>query len=91
MRRVLEKSHSIDGKALKVSLYSKSSSQDAESPRASQELTTVSVRGMSTSTSTDTLLNYFENNRRSGGGDVVEVTLDSKTETFFVTFENPEG
>ena len=51
----------------------------------------VRVRGLSISTSNDTLVNYFENYRRSGGGDVVEVTLDSKTRTFFVTFENPEG
>ena len=91
VKRVLEKQHTIDGNLLNVSQCSRSSTPDVASPGEPQELTTVSVRGLSSSVSNDTLLNYFENHRRSGGGDVVEVTLDSKTSTFYVTFQKSEG
>ncbi|XP_077861950.1 protein mono-ADP-ribosyltransferase PARP10-like, partial [Saccoglossus kowalevskii] len=48
------------------------------------------VAGISQSTSTDTLELYFENKRRSGGGDIQDTSYDSDTNTAVVQFEDPK-
>ena len=55
------------------------------------DLATITVHGLKMSTSEDMLLYYFENQRRSGGGEVKEVSQDRKKSVFLVTFQNPEG
>ena len=47
------------------------------------------VRGLPQSTTEDTVLNYFENTRRSGGGAVVEVKIEGSEAR--VKFESSEG
>ena len=47
------------------------------------------VRGISTNTTEDSLLNYFENTRRSDGGQVEEVKITENTAR--VKFESSEG
>ena len=47
------------------------------------------VRGISTNTTEDSLLNYFENTRRSDGGQVEEVKITESTAR--VKFESSEG
>ncbi|XP_076461057.1 uncharacterized protein LOC143293736 [Babylonia areolata] len=95
MTRVLQQQHRIDNKILRVSRASpQQSSRSAGSAgtaavSASTGLTTVSVRGLPPSTSTDALMCYFEN-KRSGGGDVKEIHLDKRSGVFFVTFEEQE-
>lgn len=49
----------------------------------------VIVRGISTNTTEDALLNYFENTRRSDGGQVEEVKITENTAR--VKFESSEG
>lgn len=49
----------------------------------------VFIRGLSKDTTEDTLLNYFENTRRSGGGPVEEVKISENTAQ--VKFESSEG
>ena len=49
----------------------------------------VIVRGISTNTTEDALLNYFENTRRSDGGLVEEVKITENTAR--VKFESSEG
>lgn len=49
----------------------------------------VIVRGISTNTTEDSLLNYFENTRRSDGGQVEEVKITENTAR--VKFESSEG
>ena len=49
----------------------------------------VIVRGISTNTTEDALLNYFENTRRSDGGQVEEVKITENTA--LVKFESSEG
>ncbi|KAL8618042.1 hypothetical protein ACOMHN_021762 [Nucella lapillus] len=92
--KVLAKKHKIDDQDLEVKLYTPHptpdvdhASESAESAE-SQELTVVSVHGLSMSTSTDNILNYFENKRRSGGGEVTEIRRDAKKGMFYVTFQN---
>ena len=51
--------------------------------------TTVEVRGLSKKTSQELMEMYFENSRRSGGGDVEEVMI--KDEVAYITFKEAEG
>ncbi|KAK3755409.1 hypothetical protein QZH41_016615 [Actinostola sp. cb2023] len=52
------------------------------------ESTSIIVSGLSSRTTKDALQNYFENSRRSSGGDVKEVKVDG--DKAIVTFELPE-
>lgn len=56
-----------------------------------QELTTVVVSGVTSSMSKDMLLNYFENSRRSGGGDIQDLNINVKKGKAHITFINSEG
>ena len=47
------------------------------------------VRGLPQSTTEDTVLNYFENTRRSGGGAVEDVKIEGSVAR--VKFESSEG
>jgi len=49
----------------------------------------VIIRGFSQNTTKDDLQNYFENTRRSGGGDVEEVNI--KGDWARIKFESAEG
>ena len=51
--------------------------------------TCVIIRGFSQNTTEDALQNYFENTRRSGGGDVEEVSI--KGDWARIKFESAEG
>lgn len=37
------------------------------------------------------ITDFFENSRRSGGGDVENVCYDEKTNTAIITFQDPDG
>lgn len=47
------------------------------------------VRGVSPQTSEETVMVYFENTRRSGGGDVKSIKL--KDGVFYIVFEDEHG
>ncbi len=49
----------------------------------------VIIRGLSQNTTEDGLLNYFENTRRSGGGNVEEVNINGGWAS--IKFESAEG
>ena len=53
-------------------------------------MNTIVVRGFKASTSDDTLLSFFEN-RRSGGGEIKENSIDRNNNTLTVTFVQPGG
>jgi hypothetical protein len=93
---VLGKEHKLDDKELKLSQASSpkpaASSTSVSAVENEQDLKTVSVKGLDiNTTSDDTLYNYFENKKRSGGGDVEDIRRDKKTGTFYVTFEECAG
>ena len=48
------------------------------------------VRGVSPSTSVDTVMMYFENTRRSGGGDVKNI-MKVGDGVFHIIFEEEQG
>ena len=75
--------HSLNGAVLDVSFEMRDS--DAEKGK------TIQVAGLAPSTTEDSILNYFENKRRSGGGEVEKVDLRKETGTAFVTFKDANG
>lgn len=52
---------------------------------------TIMVTGLSSITTKDSLWNYFENTRRSGGGCVESVEIQRDNGLAFVTFEDASG
>ena len=52
---------------------------------------TIIVTGLAAKTTKDSILNYFENKRRSGGGEVENVELQRDKGVAFVTFEDANG
>ena len=52
---------------------------------------TIKVTGLATKTTEDSITNYFENERRSGGGAVESVEFQSDTGVALVTFEDANG
>lgn len=52
---------------------------------------TIMVTCLAAKTTEDSLWNYFENERRSGGGVVESVTIQRETGTAFVTFKDADG
>ena len=86
--RVLNKQHSLDQSPLKVKVHSPETSSSTGQPKTPA---TVRVQGLSRGASADTLYDYFENRRRSGGGEVVDVQSEERTGGFYVTFREAEG
>lgn len=82
-RVVVHDKHSMDGAKLDVSL---------ELPDSSEENgKTIEVAGLAASTTPDSISNYFENKRRSGGGEVETVNLRREEGVAFVTFKDADG
>ncbi|XP_072026036.1 protein mono-ADP-ribosyltransferase PARP14-like [Amphiura filiformis] len=85
--RVLKKSHSFAGQTMTVAekkeetRESFSSSDEQDSP-----VRVLEVSGYKSSTSEDMLLMYFENKRRSGGGDIDDIEMDQRKTRATITF-----
>ena len=99
IRTVEHSPHTLSGASLQVSLYKEFEDEnhdDFDENRAEEDGCTdesdiiVIVSGILPSTSDDALLNYFENRRRSGGGEVsnVHFTDDGKV---IITFLEVNG
>ena len=59
--------------------------------RRDENIKTIEVAGLPGSTTKDSILNYFENKRRSGGGEVETVDLRHEVGVAFVTFKDIGG
>lgn len=59
-------------------------------PSTSQQCS-ILVEGLPSDATKDLVLNYFENKRRSKGGPVVDVHMNSDSRECRVTFESPDG
>ena len=51
----------------------------------------IKVTKLPIDTTEDNLTFYFENTRRSGGGEVENVTFDPDTQTAIITFKDDDG
>lgn len=82
MPNVLKKQHQISNCKLTVTLASsktlRSTFTDPSSQKVQEQLS-VEVRGLDEKTNESLLINYFENQRRSGGGEVEKVDFSPKT------------
>ena len=75
--------HSLNGANLEVTKdMSEKHKEDAK---------TIMVTCLAAKTTKDSLWNYFENQRRSGGGVVESVNIQHDTGTAFVTFADADG
>ena len=82
-RVVQHKRHVLNGATLEVGIEICDISKDAQK--------TIQVTGLAAKTTKDSILNYFENNRRSGGGEVESVDLQNDKGVAFLTFVDASG
>ena len=81
--------HSIDGAVLSVSQsYINSGLTDKEEI---QEARTIEVTGLASTTTKDSIVNFFENTRRSGGGEIENVDFTPNKGYAVVTFISAES
>ena len=83
-KRVVEKDkHILNGATVEVTTEMSEKHKEAAK--------TIMVTFLAAKTTEDSLWNYFENERRSGGGAVESVNIQRDTGTAFVTFEDANG
>ena len=87
---VLQQSnHALDGVTLSVS--ARSNPDDLEDGEEEQESRTIEVTGLSATTTTDSITMFFENTRRTGGGEVEHVDFTPDQGKAVVTFVKAES
>ena len=83
-QRVVEHDqHILNGATLHVSLELLDNAENTSK--------TIQITGLTAQSTEDSIRNYFENERRSGGGEVEAVTFRPEENVAFVTFKDFEG
>lgn len=80
--------HTLDGAILKVKAIEIGSNLPAAETDKSR---TIEVTGLATATTKDAIINFFENNKRSGGGDVESINHIPDQGTAVITFTTAES
>ena len=75
--------HILNGATLHVSLELLDNAENTSK--------TIQITGLTAQSTEDSIRNYFENERRSGGGEVEAVTFRPEENTALVTFKDVEG
>ena len=75
--------HILNGAALHVSLELLDNAENTSK--------TIQITGLTAQSTEDSIRNYFENERRSGGGEVEAVTFQPDENVALVTFKDVEG
>ena len=75
--------HILNGTTLHVSLELLDNAENTSK--------TIQITGLTAQSTEDSIRNYFENERRSGGGEVEAVTFRPEENTALVTFKDVEG
>ena len=93
-RTINHSSHVLSGEKLQVSLFVEEDESAVEFDE-NEDLDkeggiTIIASGILSSTSKDTVILYFENSRRSGGGDVFDAHYNDKGEVV-ITFSEVKG
>ena len=93
-RTINHSSHVLSGEKLQVSLFVEEDESavefDENEDLEKEGGITIIASGILSSTSKDTVIFYFENSRRSGGGDVFDVHYNDKGEVV-ITFSEVKG
>lgn len=94
-QKVLSRDHVLDDVKLSVALHKpEKETKDEKGGYSSHEESVsrvVEISGLSVQTTKDAVCNYFENTRRSGGGDIENVELQEESGVAVVTFVRSEG
>ena len=81
----------VDGGLYKATEKHKSATPEVTPEPEVRDGTTIEVHGLDPSTTSDTVLMFFESKRRSGGGDVGNVQFDPDSYVAYVTFHSRDG
>ena len=84
------KEHKLDGASLNVVL-GKSEHNLTREETSCCDSRIVEVTGLAAITTEDAICNYFENTRRSGGGEVESVEMKPESNMAVVTFKEAQG
>jgi hypothetical protein len=63
----------------------------AESVDKQQSVKMIKVTNIPPGTSSDSITFFFENKRKSGGGDIGDLDYEEESQTAIITFEEEEG
>ena len=81
----------VDDGLYKATEKHKSATPEVTPEPEVREGTTIEVHGLDPSTTADAVEMFFENERRSGGGDVDNVQFDRDNNVAYVTFHSRDG
>lgn len=81
--------HVLDGAILNVT--ASKNTCDLPDKEEAQESRVIEVNGLAATTTKDSIWMFFENTRRSGGGDVEHVDFTPELGIAVVTFVNPKS
>ena len=56
-----------------------------------QDANTIEIRGFNPATSDETIESFFENKRRSGGGEIKRIRVDRTNGVVRITYYDPGG
>ena len=76
--------HCLDGASLAVKVSVLAAEQTDQEDM--EEYRTIELNGLAPTTTKDSIRNFFENTRRSGGGDIDSVELNPKEGFAVITF-----
>ena len=77
--------HSLDGALVTVAL-SRNATVGIPDEEKMEESRTIEVTGLASTTTKDAIIHFFENNRRSGGGEISDVEIVTEKGCAVVTF-----
>lgn len=77
--------HSLDGALITVVL-SRNATVGIPDEEKMEESRTIEVTGLASTTTKDAIINFFENTRRSGGGEISDVEIVPENGCAVVTF-----
>ena len=77
--------HSLDGALVTVAL-SCNATVGIPDEEKMEESRTIEVTGLASTTTKDAIINFFENTRRSGGGEISDVEIVTEKGCAVVTF-----
>ena len=81
--------HCLDGASLAVKVSVLAPEQTDQEDM--EESRTIELNGLAPITTKDSIRNFFENNRRSGGGDIHSVEFNSEEGFAVITFKSAES
>ena len=86
---LLRRQHCLDGASLAVKVGVPAAEQtDQEDMEDSR---TIELNGLAPTTTEDSIRNFFENTRRSGGGDIARVEFNPEKRFAVITFMSAES